>query len=106
MLDDKMKNALAAFEELVEDTTALRDPEMDGHHGSSVRVQIERDSFGSPSVDVALAGIEGSQLAFVLGVARKYELDAREERGWLRLTAHPTFGDVEDEDAPVEAATV
>lgn len=105
MLDDKMKTALAAFEELVEDTTFLYDPEQKGEFRAAVTVQIERDHFGSPSVDVALSQIEGSQLQFVLNVARKYELEAREENGWLRLSAHLNSDDIETEDEPVEALT-
>lgn len=105
MLDDKMKTALAVFEELVEDTSTLYDPEQKGYFGAAVTVQIERDSLGSPSVDVKLAQIEGSQLQFVLNVARKYELEVREESGWLRLSAHLNSDDMETEDEPVEELT-
>jgi hypothetical protein len=102
MLDDRMKTALAAFEELVDDATVLADPEMQGHFGAAVKVQIERDGFGYPSVDVDLSQIEGSQLQFVLNVARKYELDVREESGWLRLTHHLNSDDMESDDEPAE----
>lgn len=83
----------AAHAEIVEDATVLYDPDADPP--SAVVVQLERDQWGGFSIDVSLNQIEGSQLAFVLAVARKYELDAREECGWLRLSRHYTDADAE-----------
>ena len=96
-MDDRMRVAIAAFEDLVGDTDILFDPDMGGHANAAVVVQIERDSFGSPNVDVSVAGLDGAQIAFVLDVARRHELNVREERGWLRLQPHYSSADVDVE---------
>lgn len=95
---------MAAYDELVADTTYLRDPEA-RHPTSAVVVQAERDGWGEFHVDVSLREIEGSQLQFVLNIARRYELDVHEMNGWLRLGRHYNDTDVEDDPEPaLEAA--
>jgi hypothetical protein len=93
-----------AYLEIVSDTTVLWDPDVESPRAAVV-VQLERDGWGSFHADVNLNEIEGSQLAFVLAVARKWELEAREERGWLRLARHYNDSDI-DEEEPVPAEEV
>jgi hypothetical protein len=99
---DSQDTMIRAFTELVEDTTALSDPALieDDQPYAAVTVSMERDSSGYFYIDVKLRQIEGSQLAFVLSVARKYELEAREEEGWLRLSRHFTSEDFAEEPDP------
>lgn len=90
-----------AYLEIVADTTTLWEPEYPSPRAAVV-AQLERDGWGAFHADVNLDEIEGSQLAFVLAVARKWELDAREERGWLRLSRH--YNDTDDDGDPAEPA--
>lgn len=83
-----MEVITAAFAELQADTEYLLDPDQDGEFGAAVAISLDRDQFGSLSINVKLNQIEGGQLSYVLGVARKYELEVREESGWLRLSPH------------------
>lgn len=93
---EQMETMLAAYSTLVTDATALMDPEAMEREEfrAAVTVQLERDVSGDFYIDVSLNQLEGAQLAFVLSVARKYELKAREENGWLRLSQHLTGDDI------------
>lgn len=88
-----------AYGELIEDKTVLYDPD-ESHSRRAVVVQLERDGWGDFHIDVALNQIDAAQLGFVLAVARRYELDAREEAGWLRLSRHYNDSDGEEAEEP------
>lgn len=90
---------MGAFQELVEDTEFLWDPDSETPN-SAVEVDLGRDCWGGFSVAVKLRQIEGGQLSFVLSVARKFELEACEEQGWLYLRPHYTESDTEDDEEP------
>lgn len=92
-----------AFAELQADTTSLFDTEQAGYFGAAVAVSLDRDNLGSVSISVQLKEIDGGQLAFVLEVARRYELDVREESGWLRLSPHFIATDGEGSEVLDEA---
>jgi hypothetical protein len=100
-----METIHEAFNELVQDETVLCDPSNKGYSHAAVTVHLERDNFGSYSIDVTLKEIDGAQLAFVLDVARRHELEVREESGWLRLSPHLTSADLEDAEVEPEAVT-
>jgi hypothetical protein len=102
-MNDRMDTMLAAFTELVEDKTVLWDPDLTSPHAAVV-ASLDRTGWGHFEINVSLKVIEGSQLAFVLAVARKYELEVREENGWLTLSRHLTSDDLEEEPEPAEAA--
>lgn len=93
----------SAYTEIVEDTTVLWDPDAKDSRAAVV-VQLERDQWGEFHVDVALEQIDGAQLSFVLGVARRHELDVHEDRGWLRLGRHYNDSDDESADEPEREA--
>lgn len=76
----------AAFAELQADTDSLLDASQVGYFGAAVAISLDRDSFGRASINVKLKEIDGGQLSYVLDVARRYELDVREENGWLNLS--------------------
>jgi hypothetical protein len=99
----EMEVLIAAFRELVDDTMALHDPEQDGYVGAAIHVTLERRNDGGDEINVHLKQIAASQLAFVLSVARKYELEAREENGWLTLRPHLISSDLEEEEREPEA---
>lgn len=97
---------LSAYLELAGDTDLLFDQEQDGYVGAAVYVDLTRDNTGASSINVALKNIDGAQVAFVLDVARRYELEAREEGGYLNLRPHLIYaenGDAEREPEAVEA---
>ena len=99
---DRKSTMLAAYNDLVDDTTVLYDESLAGEPWAAIHVNLERDNSGDFYVDVKLRSLDGAQIAFVLNVARRYELDVREEEGWLHLTRHLNMNDAEtDEDAPV-----
>ncbi len=80
------QNVIAdAFTELVEEDEVMYDEERHGLNGGAVPVSLDRDGFGSLTIGVAVSQISGEQLAFVLDVARRHDLDVREEDRWLRL---------------------
>jgi hypothetical protein len=99
-MNDAGQTMTAAYTELVEDTVALCDPDRAGYVDSAVAVSLDRTGFGDFEVNVRLHQIAGSQIAFVLAVARKYELDVREEGGWLTLSRHFTDSDSESTPEP------
>lgn len=78
----------AAFAELQADTDCLLDPTQIGYFGAAVAISLDRDNNGKTSINVHLKAIDGGQLSYVLDVARRYELDVREENGWLNLSPH------------------
>lgn len=99
-----METVTEAFAELQADTEYLLDPDQGGDFGAAVALSLDRDQFGSLSINVKLNQIEGGQLSYVLGVARKYELEAREDAGWLRLSPH--LVETDGEGAHVEDEAV
>lgn len=92
-----------AFTEILDDETTLFDPDQRGYAGSAVPVELARDEFGQLSIGVFLKEIDGGQLAFVLDVARRHELEVREEAGFLRLSPQLIATADETVDAPEEA---
>lgn len=92
-----------AFTELVDDEATLFDPEQRGYHGAAIALSLDRDSMGQISISVSLNKIDGGQLAHVLDVARRHELEVREESGWLRLSPQLIATDDETADEPEEA---
>lgn len=97
---------MEAFNEIVRDKTTLLDPDALGYASAAIYADLTRESTGSFCVNVGLTQIDGAQLAFVLDVARRYELEAREERGYLCLRPHliPTEEDaLEPDPEAVEA---
>lgn len=93
---------LSAYLELVRDAKVLFDPDQDGYCGAAVYVDLTRDNTGASSINVALKNIAGAQLAFVLSVARRYELEAREEGGCLNLR-HLVYVEAESAERDPEA---
>lgn len=89
-----------AFTELVEETEVMYDEGRHGLNGSAVPISLDRDGFGSLTIGVAISQIGGEQLAFVLDVARRYELDVREEDRWLRLSPQVIEADELTADEP------
>lgn len=92
-----------AFTELVDDETILFDPEQRGYYGAAVALSLDRDSLGQLSIGVCLKEVDGGQLSHVLEVARRHELEVREEQGWLRLSPQLIATDDETADKPEEA---
>ena len=92
-----------AFTELVDDETILFDPEQRGYVGAAIDVSLERDHLGDMTIGVRLNQITGPQLDYVLDVARRHELEVREEAGWLRLEPPRIADDEELADEPEEA---
>jgi hypothetical protein len=94
---------LSAYLELARDTKLLYDPGEDGYVGAAVYVDLARDNTGASSINVALKNIDGAQVAFVLDVARRYELEASEENGYLNLRPHLVFVEETDGEREPEA---
>lgn len=92
-----------AFTELVDDETILFDPEQRGYCGAAVSLSLDRDEFGQLTIGVQLKEIDGGQLSHVLDVARRHELEVREEAGWLRLSPQLIATADETADEPEEA---
>lgn len=96
-------HAIGAFTELVDDESILFDPEQIGYCGAAVSVSLDRDEFGQMTIGVQLKEIDGGQLSYVLEVARRHELEVREEAGWLRLSPQLIATAGETADEPEEA---
>ena len=92
-----------AFTELLDDEATLLDPDQRGYAGAAVPLSLDRDEFGQISIGVFLSEIDGAQLSYVLGVARRHELEVREESRWLRLSPQLIATDEETADEPEEA---
>jgi len=99
---DRQATMLAAYNMLVEDDVHLCDPDQVGENmHAAVHVNLERDGSGEFYIDVRLNQLEGAQIGFVLSVARIYELEVREESGWMRLSRHLNSDDALDVEEPV-----
>jgi hypothetical protein len=92
-----------AFEEIVRDQKTLYDPEQEGFVGAAIHADLTREWTGSFCINVELKNIDGAQLAFVLDVARRYELQAREEEHYLTLRPHLIA--VEEDEAERRGST-
>lgn len=93
-----------AFEEIVRDRKTLYDPEQDGYVDAAIYADLTRENTGSFCINVGLKQIDGAQIAFVLDIARRYELEAREESRYLTLRPHLIA--VEEDEAEVEPEAV
>lgn len=94
---------VAAYLELVSDASVLYDPDQDGYVGAAVYVDLTRENTGASAINVSLKNIDGAQVAFVLAVGRRYELEAREEGGYLTLRQHLIYVEEGEGDREPEA---
>jgi hypothetical protein len=92
-----------AFTELLDDESTLLDADQRGYAGAAVPISLDRDEFGQVSIGVFLSEIDGAQLSYVLGVARRHELEVREESRWLRLSPQLIATEDETVNEPEEA---
>ena len=99
-----MELMIAAYQDLLA-SDLIHDKTIEGDYSGHVGVSLEHDMWGGFHIDVALHGLEAGQITYVLEVARRHELEAREESGFLRLSPHLTTAEVEDEELEPEAVT-
>lgn len=92
-----------AFTELLKDESTLLDAGQRGYAGAAVPLSLDRDEFGQVSIGVFLHEIDGGQLAYVLDVARRHELEVREDARWLRLSPQLIATADDEEREPEEA---
>lgn len=92
-----------AFTELVDDETTLFDPDQRCYPACAVPLSLDRDEFGQLTIGVFLKEVAGGQLSFVLEVARRHELEVREEGGWLRLSPQLIATEDDADREPAEA---